>query len=353
MSFFAPQNPGIGGIDELTAAEELFLTSLAGLTYSDGDILYYDGNTGYLTNLQAGTSGQVLTISAGIPSWIDSTLQVITDNGNTTTNSITVNGLNSNSAININNAANLNMSATSNSDGQITGIGRATFVNNGYFGTISGAFITFNNSIGSLFAKNVRMDDNLYFAFGTGRDYSLGHHSATDTFQIVDGSTLNSNVRLQLNSLGQFAFGAYGSGSNTGTPTYSLQTDSSGNVIEGPKLVTGTYTPTLTGVTNVASSTAYTCQYMQVGNMVTVSGQIFVNPTSNNAETTIGISLPIASNFGNSYELGGTAHKQANTDAGHGAGIYADATNNRAEMDYFETHGGGDTLSFTFTYQII
>jgi hypothetical protein len=43
MSFFAPQNPGIGGLDELTNAEEIFLTTLAGLTYSEGDYLQIVG----------------------------------------------------------------------------------------------------------------------------------------------------------------------------------------------------------------------------------------------------------------------------------------------------------------------
>lgn len=48
MSYFEPQNPGIGGIDELTPTEELFLTTLAGLT---------------------GTEGEVLTWISGNPSW--------------------------------------------------------------------------------------------------------------------------------------------------------------------------------------------------------------------------------------------------------------------------------------------
>lgn len=70
MSFFQPQNPGLGGLDELTAAEELFLTSLAGLSYSDGDILYFSGGT--LTNLTIGNEGDVLTVSSGNPSWSNS-----------------------------------------------------------------------------------------------------------------------------------------------------------------------------------------------------------------------------------------------------------------------------------------
>lgn len=39
MSFFDPQNPGIGGLKELTSAESAFLTALAGLAYNEGDVL--------------------------------------------------------------------------------------------------------------------------------------------------------------------------------------------------------------------------------------------------------------------------------------------------------------------------
>jgi hypothetical protein len=39
MTLGLPQNPGIGGLDELTQAEELFLTRLAGLSYNEGDFL--------------------------------------------------------------------------------------------------------------------------------------------------------------------------------------------------------------------------------------------------------------------------------------------------------------------------
>ena len=39
MGIFTPQNPGIGGLKELTQAEEIFLTRLAGLGYNESDIL--------------------------------------------------------------------------------------------------------------------------------------------------------------------------------------------------------------------------------------------------------------------------------------------------------------------------
>lgn len=69
MSFFDPQNPGLGGLDELTPAEELFVASLAGLPYAQGDILYHNGVS--LTRLPAGTSGYFLkTQGAGAnPLW--------------------------------------------------------------------------------------------------------------------------------------------------------------------------------------------------------------------------------------------------------------------------------------------
>lgn len=63
MSFFYPQNPGIGGLDELTPAEEVFLTSLAGLSFQNGDILYYNNNL--LNTLHPTTNGYVLTLSGG------------------------------------------------------------------------------------------------------------------------------------------------------------------------------------------------------------------------------------------------------------------------------------------------
>lgn len=58
MSFRDTQNPGIGGLDELTLNEELTIQNLASLEYAQGDILYHNGTS--LTRLAAGTSGHYL-----------------------------------------------------------------------------------------------------------------------------------------------------------------------------------------------------------------------------------------------------------------------------------------------------
>mgnify|MGYP001593112362 CR=1 FL=1 len=69
MSFFQPQNPGIAGIDELTNAEQSFLSTLAGLSYSNGDTIYF--TSGLPVRLPIGTAGQILTVNAGAtaPEW--------------------------------------------------------------------------------------------------------------------------------------------------------------------------------------------------------------------------------------------------------------------------------------------
>jgi len=59
----------------------------------------------------------------------------------------------------------------------------------------------------------------------------------------------------------------------------------------------GTYTPSLTYNTNIASATAYQSQYMQVGRVVTVSGNISIQATTENLFTKLIVSLPVPSSM--------------------------------------------------------
>lgn len=45
-----------------------------------------------------------------------------------------------------------------------------------------------------------RFEDNNRLAYGDGYDYTSGYHSATDTFQFVDGGALNTNVIMAMNA---------------------------------------------------------------------------------------------------------------------------------------------------------
>lgn len=114
----------------------------------------------------------------------------------------------------------------------------------------------------------------------------------------------------------------------------------------------GTYTPTLTNVANAATTTASVCQYMRVGNTVTVSGKLTCTFSAANTLTQIGISLPIASNFANDNECGGGGGSHI-TNTVLSAYIIGDTTNNRAEMRCHSTSTASRTFFFSFTYLVI
>lgn len=119
----------------------------------------------------------------------------------------------------------------------------------------------------------------------------------------------------------------------------------------GVSSTTQTYTPTLTNSANLSASTARQCTYMRVGNTVTVAGQVDIDPTTTATITTLGISLPVASNFTTAFQAGGSANAIGVADAG--AGIQSDATNDRITLQYVCTDVTNHTMTFTFTYQVL
>ena len=118
-----------------------------------------------------------------------------------------------------------------------------------------------------------------------------------------------------------------------------------------PTAPTNTYTPTVTDVANISSSAAGQWQYMRVGNTVTMSGPVSLDAVAGATLTQLGISLPIASNFGAAEDCSGVAFCPAV--AGMGAAILADATNNRAQLEFISSDTNAQTMYCTATYQII
>jgi hypothetical protein len=123
-------------------------------------------------------------------------------------------------------------------------------------------------------------------------------------------------------------------------PTWTTQTT----------LAHGTYTPTLTNTTNVAASTAYACQYMQVGNTITVSGKVDIDPTATGA-TELRLTLPVVPGFGNDYEAGGTAHCPAF--AAETAAISAVPSTGVVALRFIAVDITNKSYYFSFTYQNI
>jgi hypothetical protein len=119
-------------------------------------------------------------------------------------------------------------------------------------------------------------------------------------------------------------------------------------------IFSGTYTPTLTNTTNVASSTASAAQYMRVGNVVTVSGSVIIDPTTAATNTTLNVSLPIASSLTSGRQLGGAGSSNSAAKYGDNVlAIYADTTNDRAEFRFNPTGAASETYVFSFTYQVL
>ena len=148
----------------------------------------------------------------------------------------------------------------------------------------------------------------------------------------LDGNTLSStntdgNINLTPNGTGSVVLGSLGA------------------------ITSGTYTPTLTNVANLSASTAYICQYIRVGSVVTVSGQVDFDPTTTLTPTQLGISLPIASDFATATQCGGVAFSKLI--ASQGASILGDTTNNRAQLEYGCVDVTNQVHSFTFTYLIV
>lgn len=114
-------------------------------------------------------------------------------------------------------------------------------------------------------------------------------------------------------------------------------------------IASGTYTPTLTNDTNVTGSGAFACQWMRVGNVVTVSGRLNIDPTTTALGTTLGISLPIASNFVLIGDCGG-AGSSANVPNAWAIG--GNLVSDRADMVGVPTDISNQTVFFSFTYLV-
>ena len=121
--------------------------------------------------------------------------------------------------------------------------------------------------------------------------------------------------------------------------------------IDTDYFTSGTYTPTLTIIANLDAFTAYACQYVKVGSVVTVSGRVDLNPTTTLVMSQLGISLPFASAFTGTNQCGGVG--ATDTVAGQSSAIVADAVNARAQMRWVPVDATNQPMFFTFTYLIV
>lgn len=227
----------------------------------------------------------------------------------------------------------------------------------------SSDWTTFNSKVGGSGTSG-----RLAFWNGSGSISSSGsalYNSATDALTVaglfLDNNTMSTTSGdLNLTATGDvyflkspiFAPGVLASGP-TNTTFVSLDPITlQAEYTTGSVGTAGTYTPTLTNGLNVDSSTGNDSQYMQVGTVVHVSGSIYIDPTLITTHTTVGISIPIASNFTNGVQASGTASMWGGDGQGSGV-ILSDSTNDRVSISINVTHTTQKLYYYMFTYQIL
>jgi hypothetical protein len=115
-----------------------------------------------------------------------------------------------------------------------------------------------------------------------------------------------------------------------------------------PAYSSGTYTPSVTNMVNIASTTTIKSNWSRVGNIVTVAGYVSIT-TSANGLAQLGLSLPVASNFTTRYEGSGTF-----TTTNHFGEIYSHVSNDNVVLEFKHTGAvGADEFRYVFVYEIL
>jgi hypothetical protein len=159
--------------------------------------------------------------------------------------------------------------------------------------------------------------------------------------------------RFTITNGGQMVLPMYTSSSSMpGTAAGVLAFNSIGSIITiaAPSAASsGTYTPTWTGLTNVDSITAYSCQYLRVGDTVTVSGYVGINATVDNTPTTAQLTVPVNSSLSTINYCCGVGVQ----DNGGVTGSILGLGSNTAQFEFTPTVDTIVYYSFHFTYRIV
>jgi len=120
-------------------------------------------------------------------------------------------------------------------------------------------------------------------------------------------------------------------------------------------LLAGTYTPTFTAGTNVATATAGLAHYQRIGTQIFVSGTGSIASTAaTNTASAFTVSLPVASDLAAAGDLTGSgAILSATSVVSAPVIIVAETTANTATFSYNAAQTAAGTLGYSFAYTVI
>lgn len=269
-----------------------------------------------------GTAGQVFTSGGALaaPTWTTPTTGTVTSvSGTGTVNGITLTG-------------------TVTSSGSLTLGG--TLSNVSLTTQVTGTLPIANGGTGSTSTTYCNLTTNVTGTLPVGNG---GTGATTFTANaLLKGNTTSAVSASNVSDNGSTVSIASGIGFSVARTAVTSPAAADGNVFSG------TYTPTSFNTTNVAASTPQSAQYLRVGNTVTVSGQIDIDPTATGFAL-LGLSLPIASAITSAVQLSGVF----NCPDAAGGGVYGDATNDRATFQMTATSAANLTYYYTFTYRVL
>lgn len=337
-----------GSLDIAGVADTTISRSAAGLLAVEGNIIPH------VAYAPTWTAAHSFTVNSSLANASDThwTINCTTAAGNAYT------------AYQLNGVSKLFIGSAGTNDAVISGL----LANDAFFRIPSGSFV-FNADGGGLAILKISQTaftfgnttNNPTFSFlGTGIITSGGVYQgpagAATVNNLTYGFSGDTNSGIYSAGADEIGFGTNGALRfvvSTDGRIYGKGLHNAAGAVTGTAnqyIASGTYTPTLTNVTNVAASTARQAQWMRVGNVVTVAGQVDIDPTAAGA-TELGVSLPIASALTTAFQLGGTAN--SNVAAGEEAMVDADAANDRARIRWTAVDVTNHTYAFTFTYEVL
>ncbi len=142
---------------------------------------------------------------------------------------------------------------------------------------------------------------------------------------------------------------------NGGTGQSTLISGGTGGAAS-PAIASGTYTPSYANSANISSFNAYVCQWMRVGNVVTVSGKVDITIVSSAPTLTKALmTLPIASAISAEEEVAGTVGTRFQaSDLQYDSGVVCGGVGvNLAQLEFVGTQNTVRGCFFTFTYRVI